>query len=316
MRLEAFPMTTLSVRLFGKFCAQCHPEAVPLQLHAGKVQELFCYLLLFRDHAHARERLATALWGENPTALAKKYLRQGLWQLQATLDSVLGPELNQLLAVDADYVQLSARDSLWLDVAQFEAAYALARGVRGRELSGATADMLKHAVTLYRGDLLEGWYQEWCLFERERLQNEYLLMLDKLMGYCEVQREYEQGLVYGDSILRHDRASEKTHQRLMRLYYAAGNRVRALRQYTQCVTALDEELGVKPGAATNALYDQMRADRWQPDAANEVAPPRSDAPLVSLLERLKHLQTNLESVQHQVQQEIKSIERSLNRTLH
>ncbi len=64
-------------------------------------------------------------------------------------------------------------------------------------------------MDLYRGDLLEGWYQEWCLFERERLQNAYMLMLDKLMGYCEAHSEYEQGLVYGDLILRLDHASER-----------------------------------------------------------------------------------------------------------
>jgi len=40
---------------------------------------------------------------------------------------------------------------------------------------------LQEAVRLSYADLLEGWYQDWCLYERERLQNIYLLILDKLM---------------------------------------------------------------------------------------------------------------------------------------
>ena len=32
-----------------------------------------------------RESLAALLWGENPTAQSKKYLRQALWQLQHAL---------------------------------------------------------------------------------------------------------------------------------------------------------------------------------------------------------------------------------------
>ena len=42
--------------------------------------------------------------------------------------------------------------------------------------------------SVYRGDLLEGCYQDWCLFERERLQNAYLAMLDKLMVRCHGDR--------------------------------------------------------------------------------------------------------------------------------
>lgn len=304
-------MKTLCVRLFGKFCAQYDHEPMTVELHAGKAQELFCYLLLFRERAHSREGVAGALWGDNPTAQAKKCLRQGLWQLQASLDASADGQFANLLAVDADYVQLSAQGSLWLDVAEFEAAYRMAQGTRGRELNPAAADALKQAVNLYRGSLLEGWYQDWCLFERERLQNAYLLMLDKLMGYCEAQRAYEQGLVYGDLILRLDRASEKTHQRLMRLYYAAGNRARALRQYAQCVAALDEELGVKPGDTTDELYARMRADRWDPAPAAREGPGAGEAGLAFLLEQLRHVSANLAGIQREVQAEIQSVEKAL-----
>ncbi|MEZ4660564.1 MAG: hypothetical protein R2911_23660 [Caldilineaceae bacterium] len=45
------------------------------------------------------------------------------------------------------------------------------------------------------------------MFERERLQLIYLTLLDKLMGYCESQQLYEQGIAYGQTILRFDRFS-------------------------------------------------------------------------------------------------------------
>ena len=35
---------------------------------------------------------------------------------------------------------------------------------------------------LYRGDLLTGWYQDWCLIERERYQCMFVSLLDKLMA--------------------------------------------------------------------------------------------------------------------------------------
>lgn len=89
----------------------------------------------------------------------------------------------------------------------------------------------------------------------------YLVMLDKLMEFCEAQQQYETGLAYGSRILRHDPARERTHRRLMRLHCMSGDRTSALRQYQHCVVALEEELGVRPARPTEALYEQIRADR-------------------------------------------------------
>src|SRR5205823_7801753 len=112
-----------------------------------------------------------------------------------------------------------------------EQAFTCTEGVSSRDLDDRQVQLLLGAVQLYQGDLLEGCYLEWCLAERERLQRMYLAMLDKLMGHCEAHREYETGLDYGLRILRCEPASERTHRRMMRLQYLAGDRTAALRQY-------------------------------------------------------------------------------------
>src|SRR5690349_5654465 len=64
--------TTFSVHLFGKLALQ--RDAQPLHpLDTRKAQELFCYLLLYRDRAHPREALASVLWGDIATAQSKTY---------------------------------------------------------------------------------------------------------------------------------------------------------------------------------------------------------------------------------------------------
>src|SRR3954468_20050627 len=68
----------LQVTLFGRFCALSSYRPMA-GLDARKVQELFCYLLLYRDRPHPREALATLLWSESPAFQAKKGLRQTLW---------------------------------------------------------------------------------------------------------------------------------------------------------------------------------------------------------------------------------------------
>jgi len=205
--------------------------------------------------------LADLLWGNNSTTQSTGYLRKALWQLQSALDSQTEPINGRLLLVDPGWVQLNPEADLWLDVAVFEQAFSLVQGVPGKELDHQRVQTLRSAVDLYRGDLLEGWYQDWCLYERERLQQMYLIMLDKLMAFCEAHGDCEAGLVYGFLVLRHDRARERAHRRLMRLHYLTGDRTAALRQYERCVAALDEEFGVRPVKRTVTLCEQIRADQ-------------------------------------------------------
>jgi DNA-binding SARP family transcriptional activator len=291
-------------------------ERVLAGLDAGKAQELFCYLLLHRDRSHPRETLANLLWVDVSADQSKKYLRKALWQLQAAIHSHIEPITSHVLLVEPDWVHLNPNADLWLDVAMFEQAFALVQGLPGRELDAAKKQALQGAVQLYQGDLLEGWYQDWCLYERKRLQNMFLAMLDKLMGYCEAHHEYETGLDYGARILHYDQAQERTHRRLMRLHHLAGDRTAALRQYEYCVAALDADLGVKPAKRTIALYDQIRADQLEgPAFALVEAPAALEAPppLTEVLSDLQQLWTVLADLQRRVQRDIQAVAVAMNR---
>lgn len=301
-------MSELKVSLFGKFAVQFHSETAP-GFEMAKVQELFGYLLTHRDRPHARETLADLLWSNSTGPQSKKYLRQTLWQLQSALNTLFAPGKNPLLEIDSEWVRLNSGNCLWLDVAVFEECFSAFSSEAGRELTPAQARTMQQAVGLYRGDLLEGCYQDWCLYERTRLHDACQLLLDKLMSYCEAHHEYEAGIVIGNRILRDDCASERTHQRLIRLYYLAGDRTMALRQFGRCAAALAAELGVKPSRATTALYEQICTDYLTASPASSAE--KVAASLPELLGRLKQIQKLLADVQQQVQQDIQVVEGAL-----
>ncbi|MBK9052316.1 MAG: hypothetical protein IPL78_15845 [Chloroflexi bacterium] len=225
-------MTQIRIFLFGRFYLE-YGEQKLLNFESQKIQELFSYLLMYRSRPHPREKLASLLWCDCSTTQSKRYLRQALWQLQTCLEQHI-PQQHSLLLTEPDWLQIAPDYPLWLDVAQFETAYTETQGQAGSNLTDAQVCYLNQAVQLYKGDLLENWYQDWCLFERERLQNMYLIMLDKLMGYCESHQHYEEGITYGQQILHCDYARGIRHRRLMRLHYLLGDRTGALRQYNHC----------------------------------------------------------------------------------
>ena len=210
--------------------------------------------------------------------------------------------------VDHDWLSLNPCSNLWTDVADFERAFAAAEGTPGRQLDAGKALGLKDAVTLYNDDLLPGYYQDWILFERERLQNMYLLMLDKLVVYLQFRGEYEVAQGYGATILRYDPARERTHRQLMHLYSLAGDRTSALRQFERCAQALKQELGVKPERKTVELYERIKSDQiGYTDATENFSAPHTSTSS-DILTRLKQLQTIVSGVQRRIQRDIKSIE--------
>lgn len=303
-------MLTLQIHLLGKFAVTAADHAV-IGLEASKAQETFAYLLVHRHRPHPREMLTDLLWADYTKDQAQKGLRQALWQLQSALNGYCAGLFDALLVVDPVWVQFNPNGGFWLDVAVLEESYQLVQGVSGRLLSAEHAQCLTTAVQLYQGDLLEGCYQDWCLIARERLQQIYLALLDKLLDYNTAQGHYEHALVYGERILHYDRAHEQTHRKLMHLHCLAGDRTSALRQYETCVAALASELAVKPAKRTEALYQAIKADQVEAEPPPVAPPPLAlTAPptLPSLLTHLQQLNTTLAALQQNVAQDIELIE--------
>jgi DNA-binding SARP family transcriptional activator len=302
----------MKASLFGKFNITCGEERPPIR--ARKVQELLIYLLVFRKHPQPRESLAEVLWADEPATISKKNLRQTLWHLQSMFRELKTPPGLELLIEDG-WIHIQLPTDFWLDTQEFEQVYERISHRRASELSVEDFTLMQYAVRLYTGDLLEGWYQDWCIFERERFQLMNLTLLDKLVRYCEIHREYEVGLSYGWQILRYDYAYERAHRQLMRLYAMSGDRTQALHQYQRCVNALRDELGVEPSTRTKQLYQQIQADTFVTDFVdldkvnsngNEGVPI-----LNNMLNHLKEFSLSLRTIEVQVEQEIAVLENTL-----
>jgi DNA-binding SARP family transcriptional activator len=247
----------LEFRLFGRFVGRTESRDI-VGLGGRKMQELLAYLILFHERPHHREALAETIWSEEGMSLdSRKQLRQALWQLRLMLRAAKG---HAVLLVEDEWLQVNPVARIWTDVWTMDHAYSTFRGVPGEAMEEDQARRLGLAADLYRADLLEGWYADWCVYERERLRTVYLFLLEKLLAYCEGHELPEEGLFYGERILSFDCAHERTHGRMMRLHVLAGDRTRALRQFDRCALALKEELGIDPSDSTVELRNQIRGD--------------------------------------------------------
>jgi two-component SAPR family response regulator len=310
-------MEALHISLLGRFDVRCGEETLDC-LSAHKAQEMLCYLLLHRDRPHRREALTSLMWPTCTATQSMKSFRHTLWQLRAALDTDNLAMDGKLLLVDLEWIGINPEAGFWLDVAEFERVYSSVQGVPGRELQDLAAETVREVLDLYRGDLLEGCYQDWCILERERLRQMYLTLIEKQMVYCEVHAKYQAGLEYGIRALRCEAAQERIHRRLMRLHYLAGDRIASLRQYERCVAVLRQELGVAPSPRTIMLYKEIRSshlldpDETRPEGRS-AAPGKTWSTSAQTSHCLTSLQLMLVQMQRQLQEAIDTIELAISR---
>ena len=307
-------MEVIHVSLFGQFHAWTKGGRVN-GLNLRKTQELFSYLLIHRGVAHPREFLGELLWEDSPPVQARKYLRQALWHLQS---SISGSSDGPALAADAATIELLPGEHIQSDAAEFEQAYQLSNGIAPPDLPPETVRKLEHVLSLYKGEFMDGFYTEWCLCERERLHRMQVNILDRLLVRSESRREFASGVEYGARILQDDPACERTHRRLMRLHYLAGDRTAALRQFETCACRLQEELGVHPSQRTLQLRDQIRADQPRASDVNRAQKSVSEdetdgAAIRPLLSALTKAVNALSELQKEIGQDIAIFDRLLRR---
>jgi DNA-binding SARP family transcriptional activator len=250
-------MATLRIYALGQLCV--FYDQAPLHFPTKRTQDLLCFLLLHAGKTLERELIAERLWPVRPPGKARHCLSTTLWRLRQTLECRSPPDQPYLLT-ERSTLAFNTTAPYWFDVETFaqQAAVGLAGSLPCTE---ACRQALEEALDLYRGDLLEGCYDDWCLVERERLQLLLLQVLKRLQCHSRLCGAFEAAISCGQRLLVLDPLQEDVYRELMRCYVAAGQRPLALEQFQRCRETLRRELHIEPMPETWQLYHRIRGDQ-------------------------------------------------------
>jgi DNA-binding SARP family transcriptional activator len=139
---------------------------------------------------------------------------------------------------------------------QFDPQADLCLDVEAFEIQASHDDVasLQSAGALYRGDFLDGFYDDWIINERYQLETLFVEALARLMVSQESRGEQEGALSTALRLLDHDPLPEDAHRLAMCTYCRLGQRKAALEQYRRCREVVQEELGAEPMVETTELY--------------------------------------------------------------
>ena len=223
------------------------------QFQTYKTGALLAYLAFYRQRQHSREQLVHLLWPDADPASGRNRLTQALVWLRPRLETT-ETKRGTILVSDRHHIGLVSSD-LVTDVSEFEEALLTAAT---RSETSQQIESLRRAVDLYCGELLPGYYEDWVLTERQRLFEQFLLALRRLVHIYEQTHEYDRALDCARRALNADPVSEEVHLALIRLLALTGQPAAGLRQYHEMEQILHRELDEEPSAAALALINRIR----------------------------------------------------------
>lgn len=248
----------LEINLLGRFKVQSGGE--PVELPSRPAQMLLAYLSLQPGIRHRREKIAGRFWAESTESNARGNLRNALWKLRQAIG-------DEMFEADKSSLELSQRQAIHIDAAQLEI---------WPEEANRTEEWIQWAE-LYKGELLPGWYEEWVVRERERLEALFQRHMPVALEAMVEEQRWNAVLKWAEHWIALGHVPEPAYRALMTAHAVLGDSAAVAATYERCAEALRSELGVEPSPETKSHYEALAAGE-RPEssrAGQERKPPEA-----------------------------------------
>jgi DNA-binding SARP family transcriptional activator len=185
-----------------------------------------------------RRVAAGSLWPLGDEDRAGGNLRSALWRLKCAGIDLLQSDKRSLMLRPGTVVDASIVCEWAARLVDGSASQADLRAVNWR------SDAM---------DLLPGWYDDWIIFERERIRQRLLHALEILSRRLVTAGRYAEGIEAALSAVSADPLRESASRVLIEAHLAEGNLVEARRAYQRYRDIVRRELGVEPGPELTRL---------------------------------------------------------------
>ncbi len=248
----------LDVRLLGKF--EIKRDGKLVTIPSRSAQTLFAYLVLTVGTAHRREKLAGMLWPNSTEESARDYLRHSLWKIRKVIEPVTSKSKpDPYIITDDIHISFNSDSKFSLDVETIKDVN-----------ENASTKELTNALSLYEGELLPGFYDDWVLLEREHLQAVYEQKMARLLALLQDEGHWLDILKAGERWISFGQKPEPAYRALMMAHAVKGDMSKVAATYKRCMKSL-RELNMEVSDQTRELYENLKSGKEIPKTKSVTA---------------------------------------------
>lgn len=254
------PVTDLTINMLGPVEIFRDP-ARPLAADAWttkRARDILCFIVSRRHRRASKDTIIDTFWGEADFEAVEKNFHPTVSHIRKALNSNQPLKQNFLLYRDGDY-QLNPEFSYNIDVEEFDRLVAEGETARRAREFDRCISSYEAAIKIYRGDFMQGTYDDWVEEQRSYYREQHLRLLEALAAVAQKTEDWTRSLHLAQQILRDDPYREDVHCMIMRALAGQGNRHAVKEQYETLRKLLKKELGVEPAAETQRVYKELIA---------------------------------------------------------
>lgn len=235
----------LEIRFLGRY--QVLLDSKSIEIPSRPAQSLFAYLVLNPGTDYRREQLAGLFWPDMSESKARNNLRQSLWRIRKVFGTP--QEKDELILTNSYTIRFNTQSEYRIDVEELK-----------RELPEVwSVEQLMATLSLYQGELLPGFYEDWVVLAREHIQAAFERKMQRLLERLIERERWHDVLEWGERWIALGHVPEIAFRALIIAHGKLGNTSSMAMVYQRCAEVLREELGVEPSEDTRITFEKLSA---------------------------------------------------------
>jgi len=217
---------------------------------------MFCYIATHKNRRVQKEVLIDAFWRDEDIDVVEKNFHPTISHIRKALNSRQPLKQNFILFRDGAY-QLNPEFSYRIDTEEFGERIADAQTAKREGDDTRLRESLESAYALYRGEYMEGLYEDWAEEQRPVYGEQFLRILNALAKLSVAEKRWNEALRFANEILEIDPYREDLHRLILKVLAGQSKPAAVRKHYENMQQILKDELGVQPAAETRRLFQEL-----------------------------------------------------------
>ncbi|MCB0721088.1 MAG: hypothetical protein KDC42_02185 [Ignavibacteriae bacterium] len=251
----------IRLQTFGEIKLEIRGTDIPDDKWVRKIRKLIFIYILLSKKMITKDSLIDLFYPDSDPENATSIFHQTLSNIRSIIkwaikgdkkDKSLVPEFviyeGQRITLNTDFIY-------YIDAFEFEKLYTRATGqdVKDKE----KIILFEKAISLYKGEFLEGYYQPWCEELRERYTNYYISILEEMVQIYRNLGKTDKIVEYSELLLKADNLNEGVYLDLIKAHLESKQHDKAKSVYDSMINTFKKELGEEPSAEIKKQIEKL-----------------------------------------------------------
>ena len=249
----------IKLSVLGEIKLWIRGKEVPENKWVRKIRKLILAYIFLNKKSITKDSLIDEFYPDSEPENANSVFHQTLSNFRSifkwAVDAKGKENVPEFVVYENQRITLNQNYLYYIDAFEFEELHK--KGSAGNVNDKDRIMYYEDALSLFKGELLEGYYQPWCEEMREQYNNYFFSMVESLIEIFKNEGDYEKLAEYSRMLIKADNLNEEAYIDVIEAEMKLGSDAKAKEAYKSMIKTFKKELGEEPSAETKNKIEEL-----------------------------------------------------------